>query len=327
VELVKPNLTCLSGEETEIFNQFKSELEEKEKEGKVLFLFRGERLPNIERRLVKPANKVSVSEIFGRVFVVGEKARQYSEGVVGGEKTYLSTINDVSEGTLEFIFDSIRNVVSSQKLKNRVKSRLSTDFKTYFNDIHNKRGFVSQITEFNYELKLRLRDYYLYILHTAGNDGVNKETFFVSTSIRKRIASNFSWNKKNEKRLIFHYFLPYPFDVHAIAPWMIENQHQVVSDLGLPTYNPIGLFPEQREVSIKGALFSIFIIGVELVTDRLFVVNPNILNLPREVIPFSSFLGIPPSKTSFEDTIFETAYSGSVTTYLDGSFEDEKFMK
>jgi len=326
VELVKPDFTCLSEEEIQMFHTFKSVLEEKEKEGKVLFLFRGEQLPNIERRLAKPANKVSVSEIFGRVFVVGEKARQYAEGVIG-EKTYLSTINDVSELTLGFIFDRIKSVLSSSKLKAKIESRLPITFKTYFSDINNKATFINIISRLGFEQKLRLRDYYLYLLHTAGNDGVNKETFFVSTSLKKRIASNFSWNNKGEKRLIFHYFLPYPFDVHAIAPWMIENQHQLVIDLGLPTYSPKGLFPEQKEVSVKGALFPIFIIGVELVTDRLFVVNPNILNLPREVIPFSSFLGIPPSKTSFEATVFETAYSGSVTTYRDGSFEDERFIK
>lgn len=325
MELVTPDLNPLNEENRTIFSAFRNALEEKEREGKILFLFRGEKYQNVESRLSSSAGLASASEVFGRIFIVGEKARQYSNPETGDERTYLSTINDISPKTLGFIFDRIRNVMVADKLAKRVKKRIPETFKRFFQENSNKSRFVESIGAItDSKRRLCVRDYYLYLLHTSGKSGITKETYFVSTSTERKVARSFSKNIHADKRLIFHYYLPRPYEMHAIAPWMLETQHHTVLEAGLPTYNPAGLFPEQKEVSVKGALFSVFIIGVELVDGNAFVINPNILKLPPDICQVAVSSGIPESETSFEHTIFHTGYTGRVINNFDGNFADAR---
>ena len=200
----------------------------------------------------------------------------------------------------------------------------SINFREFFLYQDTQQEFLHKINEaYTLEKKLKARDYYLYFLHVAGTVGVRQETMFVSTTTDKRIAHGFSRaGKRSSSRIIFHYFVPQPFHLHAIAPWVADHHQQIAYAMGLPTYKPTGLYPKQKEVSVKGALFPHFILGVELVNERKFIINSN-FNEFNNRVDFERVArqGFEIDQSDFHARIFDTGYIRWGQTDLAENFE------
>lgn len=323
MEFVNVDLTPLSKGELDAFKEFNSYLSEEKKSGNILFLYRGEEQKNIKKRLSNGGAGVPQNEIMERAFYFGEKARHFAVDNFDPERNYLTSINDCSDDTLGFIFERIGNVLSDSKMKSKVMENTSRVFREFFLEPNNKLEFIRVInTTYTKNNRLKVRDYYLYFLHVAGSAGVRKETMFVSTSLNKRTALGFSkMPKGNKSRVIFHYFIPQPFYLHAIAPWISEQHRGIAFELRLPTYYALGLFPSQKEVSIKGALFPHFLLGIELVDEKKFIVNSHIENIYNVGLEQAMRSGIPIDQSDFENRIFDTGYIRWGQTDLQGNFE------
>ncbi len=306
------------------YQTFSALLTEYQKEGKVLFVYRGDNIENISQKL-----KGSPSEVLpaDRVFEYGDKAKHYymDSTFEGGA---IKNINDTSVDTLSYIFDRLQNVIASSRHFNRAKKHLSKKFIGYFIP-ENRASFIEAIASApNRHL---IRDYYLYLLHTAGTEGILEETLLVSTTTKRRVAKGFStFSKKSVSeyaRIIFHYYIPAPPEKYAIAPWLISSQIQPIQNLGLPTYNPMGLYPEQNEVGVKGALFPSFILGIELLAQKQFIINPYISLIHEEMMDMFVPQGIPVNQDLFEKNIFHTGFKRWVQTDGSGSFTQQDVVK
>jgi hypothetical protein len=299
-------------------------LSEQDKSGRVLFLYRGEDQQNIRRRLINGGLGIETTEVFDRAFYFGDKARHFFIDVFSERRNFLTGINDCSDETLSFIFDRINNVLEDPRGVSRVRENTSKEFRQFFQNQNNCHEFLQRVNESKTrETKLKARDYYLYFLHIAGKAGVRKETMFVSTTTDKRVAHSFSRaGNRNTSRLVFHYFIPQPFHFHAIAPWVADHHQRIVFAIGLPTYKATGLFPKQREVSVKGALFAHFILGIELVDDRKFIINSNFNNYGNR-LDFDRVArqGFTIDQSDFHSRIFDTGYIRWGQTDLNGNFE------
>lgn len=326
MEYVDTNLHPLDEETRSNFLELNSYLSEQDKSGNILFLYRGEEQRNIRKRLINSNSDVGWQEIFKRVFYIGDKARYFAADVFHNERNFLTEINDCSEETLCFIFDRVSNVLSSIKISRQVAENTSDCFRSFFLDQSNRAVFVGRINESCAdENKLRVRDYYLYFLHVAGSLGIRHETMLVSSSANRKIATGFTrGGTRDLSRVVFHYFIPQPFHVHAIAPWVADYHQRLVHSVGLPTYKPAGLFPRQQEISVKGALFPHFMLGVELVNEKKFIVNPNACRLNESEFANVAKHGFFIDQADFQNKIQDTGYTRWVQTDQVGNFESHE---
>ncbi|MCC5824874.1 hypothetical protein [Alkalimonas sp.] len=324
MEYVDNNLQPISEELRTRFLSLKSFLSEQDKAGRLLFLFRGEEQRNIRRRLTSGGLGIETNEVFERAFYFGDKARHFSVDTFNTERNFLTGINDCSDETLLFIYRRICESLEDPRVLSQVNKNTSREFRDFFLNQHNQHDFLQRINQaYTSETKLKARDYFLYFLHIAGSAGIRKETMFVSTTTDRRIARGFSKAvNRNSSRIIFHYFIPQPFHVHAIAPWVADHHQRIVNALRLPTYKSTGLFPKQQEVSVKGALFPHFILGIELVDEKKFVINSN-FNEYDNKLNFESVSrqGFFIDQSDFHSRIFDTGYIRWGQTDLAGNFE------
>ncbi|MCC5883623.1 MAG: hypothetical protein JJU25_13425 [Halomonas sp.] len=324
MEFVDSDLRPLSGELKRDFLDLRSFLSEQDKSGRVLFLYRGEEQRNIRRRLTNGGLGVETTEVFERAFYFGDKARHFAVDVFDERRNFLTGINDCSDETLFFICDRINHVLEAPRGVSRIRENTSKEFRQFFQNQNNRHEFIHRINEsYTPETKLKARDYYLYFLHIAGTAGVRQETMFVSTTTDKSIALGFSRaGKRKTSRIVFHYFIPQPFHFHAIAPWVADHHQRIVYAIGLPTYKAAGLFPKQREVSVKGALFPHFILGIELVDDRKFIISSNFKEYGSRVdFERVARKGFMIDQSDFHNSIFDTGYIRWGQTDLNGNFE------
>ena len=76
-----------------------------------------------------------------------------------------------------------------------------------------------------------------------------------------------------------------------------------------PIYN-IGIFRNQKEITLKGGFFPQEILGFIDRSTNIFHLNPNIFNYP-ELINHMIKNGIPTDQSNFHEILSATNYSGS----------------
>lgn len=318
----------ISANQKRCFNSFENHLIDVYKEGNLTFVYRGESLRSLRKKLFLNHKEYTRSRLYERLFIVGDKARYFfMDKANSNDRGWLTSINDRSVATFEFIFGRIANVLSIQNLEPRIQQSCSSRFLNYFYDNSNCKRFIDTIettTQNREQDRLKLRDYYLYFLHVAGSAGVRKETMLVSTSLSVKISENFS-GERHKDSLILHGFIPQPYHNFMVSPWLASEYHKIASENGLPTYQPFGLFPEQLEISVKGALFSCFLIGVKQVEDENFIVNPHIFDIKD--LDQASKYGIPVKQDDFINSILASGYMRFFYTDLQGSFEQYEISR
>ncbi len=312
----------LSNQRTKIFNSFIEHLIDVYKEGNIVFIYRGDK--KLHKKLFSSNEDFSMSKLYERLFFIGNKAKHFFEDSRDiNNRGCLTNINDRSDETFGFIFDRIANVLSDPKLDSRIHQSCSTRFLQYFQDKNNYEEFVKSINSCanSKDKRLKLRDYYLYFLHIAGSPGIPKETMLVSTSLSIEVAEKFSGEDINS--LIIYGFIPQPYHNLTVSPWLASEYHKIASENSLPTYQPFGLFPEQLEVSVKGALFPCFILGVK--QNENFVVNPHIFNIKSNENASKS--GIPVNQSDFMNSILASNYMRFISTDRQGHFEQNEIHR
>lgn len=341
MKYVNTDLSPIEDAQRRDFENLLAFMNEKDKEGEILLLYRGESLQNLRRKLV--SENARDQEMFDRCFYVGDKARHFFYDQRGPhEQTYLRTINDCSSQTLEYIFDRMGSVLVSAKLDRRVRTRTSRAYRTFFSDPANRELFVRRFDSIeNDETKLKVRDYFLYFLHVAGRSGVYSETMFVSTTTDIVVARGFASGRgtrlgkslmppvKQERSVIFHYFVTQPTGNYAIAPWQAEHDRRLAKELGFPTFQSKGLFPTQKEVAVKGALYPQFILGIELRDglESCFIPNPHALGIAPASYDDVARYGIPVNQTDFAERILDTNYIRWNERDGDGRFEEHEVTR
>ncbi|EOG1931528.1 hypothetical protein ACQFZT_000593 [Providencia stuartii] len=291
------------------FIDLENHLQALSRQGEVLLLYRGEELRNIKKRLLKQNFFRKENEIYERAFYFGDKARHFSVDVFMPGRSHLMNIRDESDQTFMFIHSRICNILNEPKLSTRVEKYTDDKFRRYFLSPGSDVDFLEKVKScYTDRTKVNVRDYYLYFLHVAGTPGIRKETMLVSTSKDKSTAIQFSESTKKE-RVILHYFIPAPFQDYAIGPWEIEHHKKVIYATGLPSYYPKGLYPEQNEIAVKGALFPHFLLGIELAGKNKFIINTNFINADNiNNIESIARRGFNIDQQDFEKNIFDTGY-------------------
>ncbi len=267
----------------------------------------------------------------GLVFV-GEKAKFFfNETKLSTEgREYLQSISDVSDVTFKFIFSRFHQIFTSKEVveeDNPKKQEELNKFKTnefsfvqFFSDPDNVDKFLDIKNNkilIKEESFVHFRDYYLYLLHTYGTE---KSSLFVSTSMKRQIAKKIFTHE--DTGVIFWYFIPKPIHFYGVSYLSFRESQVICEDCNLPTYNKC-FYPKDYEVSIKGALFPHFILGIEDRLHKKFIVNPHIFNQKKKHIPLIPQRGLLINQENFPNKIISTGFTGFVTRWSDtGSYSD-----
>lgn len=313
----------ISEEQKRHFRSFENHLIDVYKEGNLIFVYRGESLKGLQKKLFLNHGEYTKSRLYERLFIIGDKARYFfMDKANSNDRGWLTSINDRSDATFGFIFERIANVLSTPNLEPRIQQSCSSRFLSYFCDSSNREKFIATVeatTQHREQDRLKLRDYYLYFLHVAGSAGVRKETMLVSTSLSAEISEEKFTDQNSKYSLVLYGFIPQPYHNFIVSPWLASEYHRIASEKEMPTYQPFGLFPEQLEISVKGALFSCFLMGVKQVEDDSFVVNPHIFS--ANDLDQASKYGIPVNQDDFMNSVLASGYMRFFYTDLQGNFE------
>lgn len=249
-------------------------------EQKVEIVFRGTNRKLLLEALSKKGDQTDENKLMELFFCYGDKAKSfYKENSKLVENGWANKIEDTSSDFITLIFDRIKSLIIDDKRPRMVKFReKAVDFVKYFTNESNKEHFKVNVTNNPY-----LRDYYLYFLHISGEE--SDKSFFVSTTLSYNKALEFAGNR-DENKYIIYYVLPKNPDLFSNSHIFVKSDEKIAQICKkLPIYSGATVYPDQKEISIKGCLFSENILGIKIITKlgkESFVPNPYLFTSENE---------------------------------------------
>lgn len=305
------NGEALNKYEVEKFNTFYADLNKNPKKIKVIY--RGENYDNLKEKL-DLTNDNDYNKINKYIFLIGEKGRVYRNKHKNKlkHKSKIYSIDNIQDNLFNKIFDKFNLILKNKSLNQVVEIFKSNnyEFSEYFKDKrNNKLDFIIKINSFSKtNERLKVRDYYLSLLHKIGNIGFFHNSFFVSTSSDFNTAVSFAENSNNSKKIIFISWVEYPINIIGINFNYLNLFKNKITQVALPSYNK-SFFPSQNEITIKGGLLPHFILGYIRLEDKIFEINPNFFYTTKN---FEKVIknGFDINQSNFAEALNETDYSG-----------------
>lgn len=308
--LIKTTNEILSFNEIQKFNSFVDTLINERHIAKILF--RGDNFSNVKLKL--KLNSDNEYQTFNQfLFLIGEKGRvyrdKYKREILDKSKIY--PIDSTNREIFASIFKKLNQLFKKHLEKYEVAKckENNSSFYHYFSDNRNKDKFLSIVSEIrDKNSKIKIRDYYLWLLHKIGQVGFYNNSFLLSTTTNYNIAVEFSYNAEHSERLIFICWIPYPLRKSAISINYINQSRKTISKLNLPIYNR-PFYMNQNEISLKGGILPHFILGYLKYSTKDFIINPNLFTdnrNPSEIIKD----GFKIDQSGFHKALNKTDYSG-----------------
>ena len=301
------DLVRLSQEQTDRFNAAVKLLMDAVTKREILTTFRGDSYANMISRVEDEG--VLEGVVYQKTFYFGSKSKHFLETQpVIDARQHLCSIEDVSDATFTFIFEKVARVCGLEEYRTRRFWRENPDIPAFFTRPDNKAQFLYLVRRLGQKEKALVRDYYLFLLHTAGERGVTSESMLVSTSTDWRQAEKFR-DRRDPRKVIFYYFVPKPFDRYCISSRVALGTYDLIRHLKLPRYRlDSGLYAGQREVAVRGGLLPHFMLGILRVDRDEFVVNPHLLAMPDASLPSILEHGIHIDQDDFNEQIKASSY-------------------
>lgn len=249
-------------------------------EQKVEIVFRGTNRKLLLEALSKKGDQTDENKLMELFFYYGDKAKSfYKENSKLVENGWANKIEDTSSDFITLIFDRIKSLIIDDKRPRMVKFReKAVDFVKYFTNESNKEHFKVNVTNNPY-----LRDYYLYFLHVSGKE--SEKSFFVSTTLSYDEVLRFI-KKVNGNKYIIYYVLPKNPELFSNSHIFVKSDERITQVCKkLPIYSGATVYPDQKEISIKGCLFSENILGLKIITKNgkeSFMPNPYLFTIENE---------------------------------------------
>lgn len=320
--IYKVNGEILNDFQTEKFKSFYDYLSKNSKYAKIIY--RGENYSNLKEKL-NLSGDCDYFKLSQTVFLIGEKGRvyrtEYKNKIMDKSKIY--PIDYIGEDLFNKIFDKFNSILLNKNNNPIIENFISNnlEFSDYFKSkSDNKKKFTSRINAIdNCSEKIKVRDYYLSLLHKIGNIGFYNNSFFLSTTTKFKEAIRFAENPENSSKIIFVSWIKYPLNNIGINFNYLNLFKNRILQIGLPFYEKT-FFPSQAEISIKGGLLPHFILGYVRLEEKIFEINPNFFS-SKKSIKNTIKNGFDIDQENFSEFLNKTDYSGFFTLnnnkYLD----------
>lgn len=278
IDLAGKKLLKLDEQKKEKFKNIINKLIEQ----KVAIVFRGTNRKLLLEELSKKGDQTDENKLMELFFYYGDKAKSfYKENSKLVENGWANKIEDTSPEFISLVFDRIKSLLSDDTRKRMIEfKQKAVDFVKYFTNESNKEHFKVNVTNNSY-----LRDYYLYFLHISGEE--SDKSFFVSTTLSYNTAFEFAeYKNKSGNKYIIYYVLPKNPDLFSNSHIFVKSDEKIAQICKkLPIYSGATVYPDQKEISIKGCLFSENILGIKIITKqgkKSFVPNPYLFSSENE---------------------------------------------
>lgn len=254
--------------------------------------------------------------LFGeRFFLLGPKANAFR-----GTQDRIK-ISDHGKNTFELIFNWLNDTFSTEILPNRVNrsvknfSEKNPEFVQYFSKNSNISKFVNSCLQLPNEDQIKVRDYYLTLLHHNGESRYYRDSLFLSVTASLKVALEFAGGENiHEEQIIVFGWVPReklkniygnPYQYYGHANYL--NVSDSINSAHLPLYEG-RLFPHEREVSLKGGLFPHFMTGFLHISgqNKNFHVNPAFMENTADWISN----GLTIDQKNFDAELSNTALTG-----------------
>lgn len=276
INLSGKNLLKLDEQKKEKFKNIINKLIQNQ----IIITMRGTNRKLLLEALSKKGEQTDENKLMELFFYYGDKAKSYyKENSELVENGWANKIEDTSSEFISLIFDKIKSLLSDDKRAKMLKFKeKAVAFVKYFTNESNKKHFMANVTDNSY-----LRDYYLYFLHISGEE--SEKSFFVSTTLSYNKALEFAGNR-NENKYIIYYVLPKNPELFSNSHIFVKSDDKITQVCKkLPIYSGVTVYPKQKEISIKGCLFSENILGLKIITKNgkeSFVPNPYLFTSENE---------------------------------------------
>jgi hypothetical protein len=263
-------------------------------------VFRGDNLENLFYRLGfnHGYSDENLEEFLKRFYMIGQKSKHFFDIEVSVNQNKRNIgIDDVGDHVFEIIFDNIFSVLKSKNSSTKAFFDKNEEFYNFFKlKRGNKINFLKKISELKGDGKLYFKDYYLRLLHQLGSIKYKSHSHFVSTSPFYKIAQGFACNDASSQSVIIH-------------TWSsINYRDRKYKNIELPKYKGEP-YRSQRENSFFAGILPHFIIGLEIIEQKKFFINPNIF--VNEITDDLFFNGLKIDQEEFDVILKKTRYSSS----------------
>jgi len=307
----KVNGRDLSINEYKIISNFFFEISKNTKINRQL-IFRGDSFENLKTKLNINEYDNFYNKLDYFIFNLGDKGRVYQEEYRKTiKKENIFPIDCTDKIIFEHIFIKFNKIFKSSKNSEIIEFKaLNKDFASYFLKKTNNQHFIELILSEPKNNQIKIRDYYLCILHKVGKFGFYNNSFFVSTTTDNKIAATFS------KSIIFVGWYYYSINIE------LKN---ILSKKLLPVTKTI-LYSYQKEISIKGGILPHYLLGYIKKETNEFILNPNLFKYKIPILNLIKF-GIPLNQDNFDEILSETNYTGYFTIDTENNYDDKNISR
>jgi len=284
-------------------------------------IYRGENEWHLKQKLVRTKNHFSPPDLYRKLFYIGDKANIYLENqfkVMGNY--YLGNINALGQESFEILFDHLTEALENAANNNKenIKRFISNNptFVDYFRN-DNKERFSKNITGhvFNQREKQVILGYYLYLLHTLGDDARPEMSKMLSTTTNFSQAKKFAKGKVGDRSNNYNGLVIFAF-IGNNTKFITGSMNDKFKELEIPVY--VGSpYHWQKEIGLIGVLFPHNILGVLNISNNQFVISPYLLEFLNsrsdmsELYKYVKIRGCyDKDQSDFDIVIQETNYRG-----------------
>lgn len=289
-----------TNEELTKINGFLLSLLQASNSGRTKMVYRGDKITDLFDKLNVPYHNdmPDYSQVLSRLFMLGEKGKYFYNNRLTGDRGNIIQLDDVDERAFVYIFTEMSKVAKSKKLHHVDFFKDNTEFRAYFTDITNKHHFLKTSEKYDRHKKLGIKRYYLTLLHQLAAVNYKKKSVLVSASEDIEVARQFAGHSIDKPAFLLHVWVP-----------TFRTLRSYFNDLPLYRQPP---FKKQKEVSFFAGILPHYIVGLELIGERIMFYNPAI---QYNEITFESYMtGLYIDQTKFEDVLKQTNYVRSYST-------------
>lgn len=290
-------------------------------------IFRGDNLEKTYNKLYSNPKNVDdkFKKIGMKVFMIGEKAPRYLFGIQTTEEYENLNIGSTDSSIFKIIFQNFK-IVCDKISKGVIDDLFENDFlKTFFSNDINEEIFLQKILDLPFEQKIKIKLYYLWMLHILDETNYKSISNFVSTTKSFKQAYFFAKDSKDEG-LIYISWIPISQKDESFDDLRGTREIQVLlEELGLPYYTSKPYY-EELEISKLGVIFPQYIFGIYNLSDNMFLINSYLINDTKFHWNDQAHLqkiineGIKIDQTKFDEYMKDTNYMAEVERKKNGSW-------
>lgn len=253
-------LSSLSTEENLLISDFINALLD---EDNCQLIFRGERKDHAYRksgiaRMYEGESEDSQFRKHGNsIFYIGSKAGSYLFKFEDIE--FPINLNNTESELFNSIHKEFKQNINHPSLTNE------SDFTKYFTG--DALDFTSKIMSLDNSERIRIKYYYLWLLHVLGDTKYKKYSNFISTSKNYEIANEFG-----NDELVYVGWIPRPIKERSVYLGSLIQLSKRLTKLQLPVYSDEP-YPKEDEISLIGGLFPHYIFGIYNQSKEIVLVN------------------------------------------------------